>query len=257
MKKIDLTDTTFCILVRIDSIQRLENIVLITDLLCKYFSTNIVVREADSFNNNILKKLLNKKVKYEFIEDKDPILYRTYHNNQMIKPVNTPYISIWDADIIPYKDAIDECVSRLRNAEADYSYPYNGYCYDVSGAVKSLFMRDRSMKLLLKHQDKLNFLYPQILYGGTIILSKELFDRIGRENEKQYGWSNDDSDRYTRLNSLNLKMFRYNIPLFHLSHPRSKNSRFHSTTFKNISVQELFLLQNSSYEETVDYINQM
>jgi len=257
MKKIDLMDTTFYILVRIDSIQRLENVILVTNLLNRYFFTNIVVREADSFNNKILERLLGKNVKYEFVQDRDPILYRTQHHNQMIKPSHSTYVAIWDADIIPFKDAISECIDKLRKKDADFTLPYNGFCYDVAGAVKSLFLQERSYKVLLKHIDKLNLLYPTILYGGAVILSKEAFLKSGGENEKQYGWSNDDSDRYNRINSLQFKIFRYDTPLFHIWHPRSKNSRFHSDTFKKISINELFLLQNSSHQETLEYVSKM
>ena len=49
--RIDLTDVTFLILIRLDSIQRLENVKVVTDSLLKYFDTNIYVLEADSYDN--------------------------------------------------------------------------------------------------------------------------------------------------------------------------------------------------------------
>lgn len=257
MKKTDLTDTTFYILVRIDSIQRLENILLVTKLFCKYFSTNISVREADSFNNGILERLLHKSIAYEFVEDRDPVLHRTWHHNQMIGASDSTYVAIWDADIIPFKDAVTECLHRLRKNQADFALPYNGLCYDVAGAIKSLFVQRKNYKVLSDHSDKLHLLYPTVLYGGAVILSKDAFMKSGGENEKQYGWSNDDSDRYNRIKSLQLSIFRYHAPLFHLWHPRSENSRFHSDTFKKISINELFLLQNSSYQEMLEYISRM
>lgn len=257
MKKIDLTDTTFYILARIDSVQRLENILLVTNFFHKYFFTNIVVREVDSYNNKILERLLGRNIKYEFIYDRDPILHRTRHHNQMVNASDSTYVAIWDTDILPFKEAITECINKLRNKDADFTLPYNGLCYDVAGAVKSLFIQKKNNKILLKNMDKLHLLYPTILYGGAVILSKEAFVNSGGENEIQYGWSNDDSDRYNRLKSMQFKIFRYNIPLFHLWHPRGENSRFHSETFKKISINELFLLKNCSYEEMLDYVSKM
>lgn len=49
--KTDLTDITFLILVRLDSIQRMENLVNITDSLLRYFNTSITVAEAAYYNN--------------------------------------------------------------------------------------------------------------------------------------------------------------------------------------------------------------
>ena len=69
-----LQDFTFLILIRIDSVQRLENILAVTEYLAKNFHTQIIVLEADRYNNKILQSLLNRNVRYEFIEDKDPII---------------------------------------------------------------------------------------------------------------------------------------------------------------------------------------
>ena len=77
--KDNLKSLTFLLLVRIDTIQRLENTMIVVELLCRYFDTNVMVREAGLYNNNILASLLKKKVKYEFVEDLDPILHKTRH----------------------------------------------------------------------------------------------------------------------------------------------------------------------------------
>ncbi|GHU91936.1 hypothetical protein FACS1894155_12040 [Bacteroidia bacterium] len=88
--KINLTDLTFLILVRLDSIQRLENIKMVTDSLLKYFDTNIYVLEADVYNNDILKNQLNRKIRYQFMEDKDPILHKTRYEPFSIEPDEVP-----------------------------------------------------------------------------------------------------------------------------------------------------------------------
>ena len=88
--KQDLSDITFLILVRLDSVVRMENLVVVTDTLFRYFKTNIYVLEADSYNNGLLKKLLNRKINYQFVEDKDPVLHKTKYYNEMAKTVETP-----------------------------------------------------------------------------------------------------------------------------------------------------------------------
>jgi hypothetical protein len=98
--KTNLTDVTFLFLIRLDSIQRLENILIVIEKLNNYFYTNINVCESASYNNGILKKMLNTKTNYLFVEDKDPVLHKTKYFNQMTQCVKTPFLAIWDADIV-------------------------------------------------------------------------------------------------------------------------------------------------------------
>ena len=247
--KTDLTDVTFLILVRLDSIERLENILCVTERLTHYFKTNTKVREADGYNNGILKSLLNRQVQYEFIEDKDPVLYKTRHINQMSVSIKTPYLSIWDADIIPDKKAIIECVEQLRNKEADVAYPYNGICYDIPKSLKSLYFKKRDIRFPFRHINKMERLYPHPLVGGAIIVNKEKYIEIGMENEKHYGWGNDDFDRYYRFVGLDYRIHRVNTPLFHLSHPRGDNSQFHSSISSKISSCVRFRMECLSTKE--------
>ncbi|MEN9917667.1 MAG: hypothetical protein RL662_103, partial [Bacteroidota bacterium] len=194
--KIDLTDVTFLILVRLDSIQRLENLVTITDRLIYYFKTNIIVREADGYNNLILKSTLNGKIQYQFVEDKDPVLHKTKHFNQLLMLANTPFVSVWDVDIIPEKNTILECMDYLRNKKADITYPYNGVCYDLSEIIRSFYLKKKDVRILYRHKSKMELLHPYALVGGAVIMNKKKYIEAGGENEKHYGWGNDDFDRY-------------------------------------------------------------
>jgi hypothetical protein len=43
-----------------------------------------------------------------------------------------------------------------------------------------------------------------------------------------YGWGNEDTERYHRFQNLGYKIYRTSGPLYHLSHPRDLNGKFHS-----------------------------
>lgn len=81
MKKVDFKDLTFLIPVRLDSIIRLENLLASIDSINETFATNVYVLESCSYKNKLLERILPNNVKYVFIEDKDPIFYRTYYLN--------------------------------------------------------------------------------------------------------------------------------------------------------------------------------
>ena len=237
-KKVDLEDTTFIILIRIDSIERLENIISVTSCLCKYFNTNIFVLEADRWNNGILKSLLNKKIFYQFVEDKDNVLYKTKYYNQMVLSVETPFISIWDADIVIDRNNIEKAITLMRN-NTDAVYPYNGICLDVPEVIKLIYLKNKDIRFLKKHTNKMMKLHERPLVGGAVFLNREKFIKIGLDNEIHYGWGNEDFDRYYRMLSQNYVITKLSGVLFHLTHPREINSKYRSAFQKEISLNEL------------------
>ena len=68
--KYDLTDTTFMIPIRIDTVVRLENLFLNIDHLQERLDTHIVVLEAAPYNNGIIQNILKDRITYQvFPED--------------------------------------------------------------------------------------------------------------------------------------------------------------------------------------------
>lgn len=249
MTKTDLNDITFLILIRLDSLDRLENILAVTDYLCRYFDTHIFVVEAARMNNGILKSLLKKNIRYEFIEDKDPVLYKTKYFNAMTREVATPLIAIWDADVICEKKYIEDAVAHLRESKADVVLPYNGQCLNTSLILRELFLKKRDVRILNRNKDKMDLLHNRPLVGGAVMVNKEKYIYAGMESEKYYGWGDDDFDRYRRFSNLNFNIYRTENCLYHLSHARNQNSGFNSMLNKSISKRELHKITNSSMDE--------
>ncbi|MCL2737840.1 MAG: galactosyltransferase-related protein [Bacteroidales bacterium] len=247
--KVDLKDITFLILVRLDSVQRLENTLTVTEALLKYFDTNVTVVEASGYNNQVLKRLLNRKINYLFKEDKDPVLYKTRRFNAMTPNVATPYIAIWDTDVVVDKKAVLEAVTMLRNQTADVAWPYNGTCYNTSEILRTLFMKRKDIRVLYRHMDKMELLHHRSLVGGAVLVNREKYIYAGMENEKHYGWGDDDFDRCYRFERLGFKTHWVDTCLFHLSHPRAMNSSFASSAQKRISSYERFKTESSSKQE--------
>ena len=243
--KEDLCDIVFLILVRLDSIERLENILVVTDTLLRYFKTNIYVLEADSYNNGLLKKLLNRKINYRFVEDKDPVLHKTKYYNQMAKIVKTPFMAIWDTDIITDKSAICDAVKHLRE-EADVAFPFNGICYETSEIIRNLYLEKKDIRLLHRHKDKLHLLYEHPLVGCALFVRTNKYFEAGGDNEKIYGWGNDDFCRYEQWIIHSFKIYHTNGHLYHLCHPRGINSRFRTSLSKKLSYAELYKLKHTS-----------
>ena len=247
----NLKDFNFLILIRLDSIQRLENILAITHSLCMHFDTNITVLEVAYHYNGILKSLLNKKINYQFIEDKDPVFYKTRYINLLLKDVQTPFLSIWDADIVVDKQNIIAVTSKLQNGLADVALPYNGTCFEVPEIIRNLYLKNKNIKYLQRNKSKMNFLHNKTLVGGAVFIRKDKFIMSGMDNEIHYGWGNDDFDRFERFKILGFEIFRTDNPLFHLFHPREANSYYVGLFHTEISTGELATTMNSSKNEVL------
>ena len=245
----NLKDFTFLILIRLDSIQRLENILAISSSLCQYFDTHIKVFEASPHYNGILKSLLNKKINYQFIEDKDPVFYKTKYINLLLQDIQTPFLSIWDADIVVDKQQIIAATSKLQDNSADVALPYNGTCLEVPEILRSLYLNNKNIKCLKRNESKMNFLYNRTLVGGSVFIRKDKFITAGVDNEMHYGWGNDDFDRFQRFKTLGFEIFRTDNSLFHLYHPRGLNSSYGGLFNGEISLGELAITMNSSKNE--------
>lgn len=77
VKKLDFSDLTVLLPVRIDSMIRLENLLTVIKYLQKYFVVDIKVLEASGFDSQILRSLLPNSVDYTYVKDDDPVFYRT------------------------------------------------------------------------------------------------------------------------------------------------------------------------------------
>ncbi len=252
--KINLKDTTFIITVRLDTIQRLENLLATTEMITKYFNTNIIILEASIYNNNIIHKSINRKVNYIFIKDDDPVFHRTKYFNKLAQSTTTPFIALWDTDVVIDKLAIHNAIKYLRNSEYDIVYPYNTKFYETSEILRNIYLEKRDIKLLHKNIDKMKLLYDRPMVGGAVFVNKEKYIYAGMENENHYGWGNDDFDRYYRFLLKGLKIYHTNNPLFHLCHPRSDNSQFRSISQESRSKDELLKIKSMSSNELIDLL---
>ena len=227
--KPNLTNFSFAFLVRLDTIERLENLLAVSRFLMKNLELKILVLECAPFNNGVLEKLLDQTVQYTFQEDHDPILYRTKYLNQMIRTVETPYVAVWDTDVIVPVDQIVKAVELLQSGEADFVYPYEKQFLDTSPILRKLFLETGNIEVLEQNAKKMKEMYLPNPVGGAFLANVKAYKESGMENEDFYGWGMEDGERYHRWENQGYKIKRVPGPLFHLSHGRGINSVYHNT----------------------------
>ena len=248
-KPTDLTDVTFLIPTRLDSIDRLVNLQAVIKFLQESFITNIHILEADSYNSKLIDTVIPTGIKTTFIKDYDPVFFRTSYINQMVRACETPFLSVWDTDVITPPKQILKCVDLLRSGNANFAYPYKKRFLDTSKIIRDLFLESNDWQVLDKHQNKMKQMYVPNPVGGAFFANREAYIESGIENTTFYGWGIEDGERINRWIGLGYKFKQVQGNIYHLTHARGLNSTFQSKTQRAIKKLELERIRNLSKEE--------
>ena len=247
--KTNLEDLTFLMPLKVDTVIRIENLLEVVRYLQRNFQTHIEVLEVGSRDNGLLRKLLNREVKYTFMEDKDPVFHRTKYRNMMAKAVETPFLAIWDVDVLVDKSQIIDTMEKLRKNETDMAYPFDGRFYDTSEIIRSLYLRKPQMKILHRNRERMMLIYGENHRGGAFLANTRKYRLSGMENENFYGWGPEDYERYNRWNNMQFRVYNSPGGMYHLSHPRDLNGQYNSVRQMNLSNSERMKALKSSLSE--------
>ena len=256
--KYDLTDTTFIIPIRVDTVVRLENLILCVEHLLEKFQTHIVVLEAAPYNNGIIQNILKDKATYRFVEDKDPVYHKTKYVNRLAMDVKTDFTGIWDADVIVDHEQILDAVQHLRQNLCDIAYPYDGDFYDTSDLLRNHYLIHRDLEFLKANCGKMQLLYNVEgvigAVGGAIFVKTDKYRLSGMENETFYGWGLEDGERYYRWLCFDFEIYRSKGCLFHLTHTRDSNGKFHTISHHTKAQHNMSEVVNYSKEELIQAV---
>lgn len=224
---IDLKDVTFNIPVKIDSQERLENLKLAVDYLLHYFDTNIIVFEASKDKPVYTER--NPKVKYMFTCIEDNPFHRTRYLNEMALISETPIIVNYDCDVLFQPKNYTIARSTLLANNFCGVFPYDGLFVNVPRGHIPQIQTTKDLTFIDIDKTE-NFGRGSV--GGALFWRKDLFIKGGMENEDFISWGCEDWERIKRFNSLGYKFARVDGPLYHISHPRGKDSSDQNPYYK-------------------------
>lgn len=222
-EKLNTKDVTFVLIAKFDTIERMENALMVIDYLLSNYCSPILLWEVAPYNNGIFEKMLPQGVSYTFRKDDDSLLHRTAYINQMVADVETDYVAVWDLDVIVPLTQIIQSVRRLHEGD-DFVYPYTDLFLDTTEALRRLYAQTRDLGLLIKYAKFMPRLYKPHPVGGAFFANKKSYEICGMENEAFYGWGMEDGERLARWMGQKMKVAKIKGPLFHLTHPRGINS---------------------------------
>ena len=143
--RIDLSQATFIIPIRIESPDRLRNVVTTTAFLLENFKTNIIIKEVDKesvFQRDalpILKDIVDVDIwenfNFIFEESDDPLFHRQRILNEMIIESDTEIVINYDADAILPKESYELAYKGIMDGVYDVVYPYGSEMYQKQVAA--------------------------------------------------------------------------------------------------------------------------
>lgn len=245
---------TICIPIRIDSEYRLQNLKTAVAIYSVLDNVTFIILEAD-VKSKISGLNRNDKVKHIFIPDENPVFYRTKYINEMLRIVDTEIAVVLDTDIIMPPYNLSDAVDLHYKNRAILSLPYDGRCFLVTPYYTEFFHMYHDIKSLEILQSNMTLLNGFKTVGGIYIVNVEKYMHVGMENEHFSGWGPEDAERVHRLEILGYKINRFPGAIYHLYHPRLRNSDFYDDKQAFIGKNEHCYICSLSKEQLMDYIS--
>lgn len=260
--RIDLKDATFIIPIRIESEDRLRNVITTTAFLLENFDTNIIIKEVDSksvFQESalpILKDILDVDVTINHIFEKseESLFHRQKVLNEMIMEANTEIVVNYDCDVLLPLDSYHEAYQSILHHTHDVIYPYGHgmYQYQVQATdeIVSHFLQTVDFEYLKKNSN----LHTSD-FGWAQFFNRQVYIDGGMENENFKAYAPEDKERFYRFTRLGYNVGRINDYVYHLEHIRGENSWFNNPHM-NQNNGEWEKIQKMDKEQLLNYYQQ-
>ena len=233
--RIDLSQATFIIPVRIESPDRLRNVVTTTAFLMENFDTNIIIKEVDKepvFQRDaipLLEEILDFNIwqnfNYIFEKSDEPLFHRQRILNEMIVESDTHIVVNYDADAILPKESYELAYKGIMDGVYDVVYPYGSGNYQkqvkATDTTVSKFLETGDYEFL----NAVSNIHTSD-FGWVQFFKRSSYIQGGMENENFRAYAPEDKERYYRFNKLGYSVGRIENYVYHLEHARGDNSWF-------------------------------
>ena len=230
--KTDLKNSTFIIPIRIESADRMRNIITVVSYLLENFDTKVIVKEVDTepvFKNEVLPQITEfledsiDNLTYIFEHSDDSVFYRMKIINEMINVSSTEVVVNYDCDVLLKPETCVRAVNMIENGY-DIVYPYGFGDYQ-----KQVFVNDDTVSDFLSSDSDFSILDAKskiydAQYGHVQFIKRISYIDAGMENENFRGSSPEDKERFFRFTTLGYRVNRIDNYIYHLEHSRGANS---------------------------------
>jgi len=237
---VPLKDATFMIPLRIETDDRMRNIITTLIYLLRGFDTTVIVKEFDKesiLESAVLPQLKAalpeenlKNLVHVFEQTDEYTFHRTRLLNDMTMMADTKIVVNYDSDILlpkpSYIKAVDLILNGHNGEDIKCVYPY-GY----GDWQNQVFATDEHVSDFINTNfNFLSFKEKKVWdakFGFCQFFDREEYIRLGMENEEFVSYGYEDDERYARFNTLS-SVARIEDWIYHLEHKRTSNSWFNN-----------------------------
>lgn len=231
-------DLTFLIPVKLESSDRVKNLITVLTYLIRNYDARILVREFDKkskFNELVSPQLVeifkkipdNLEFSYE-VQDKN-YFHKTKILNDLLEMSTTSVVCNYDTDVILPITSVNRAYQMIISGKSDAVYPYGvgayqkavNYNEDLYEKFVSSEMNDIDIKNIQKYSST-----GSSTIGWCQFIRRENYINSFMMNEEFAAWGPEDCELFYRLNILGNKVDRINDYVYHLEHSRTADSWF-------------------------------
>ncbi len=258
-------DLTFLIPTRIETEDRLRNIVSSVSYLLRHVPAKVIVKEVSNqptFQTKALPEIQkyantdNLTILYE--ESNDNLFCKSKVLNDLIVAANTKVVANYDADCILPISSYHQAYGAINDNYADIVYPYGCGIYqwkaEYGPEVYERFVNTLDTSVLDKNKSLSNS-----TIGWTQFINRQKYIDCYMMNENFISWGCEDDEFYYRMSILGNRIARIDNYVYHLEHSRTHNSWFNNPNFNNNwqlwnTIKTFDKEQLMRYYESQDYL---
>ena len=234
-----MKDLTFIIPTRIETEDRLRNIISSVSYLLKHLSAKVIVKEVapqSTFKFRAIPEIKKyadiSNLTHIYEHTNEPLFCKSKVLNDLIVAADTKFVANYDADCILPLTSYHQAYALLAGDKADVVYPYGCGIYQWKAEYDMQVYQEFVSILDYRILDKRKSLSNSTI-GWTQFVNRQKYIDSYMMNENFISWGCEDDEFYFRMSTLGNRIARVDDYVYHLEHSRTDNSWFSNPKFNN------------------------
>jgi predicted glycosyltransferase involved in capsule biosynthesis len=234
-----MMDLTFLIPTRIETEDRLRNIISTVSYLLRHVPAKVIVKEVSHHPTfkfraipEIRKYTDTSNLTYLYEETQETLFCKSKVLNDLIVAADTKVVANYDADCILPLESYHQAYDAINSDQADIVYPYGCGVYQWRAEYNQNIYEEFVNQLDVSVLDKKKTLSNSTI-GWTQFVNRQKYIDSYMMNENFISWGCEDDEFYYRMSVLENRIGRIDSYVYHLEHSRTHNSWFSNPNFNN------------------------
>lgn len=234
-----MMDLTFLIPTRIETEDRLRNIISSVSYLLKHIPAKVIVKEVSNHPTfrfraipEIRKYVDTSNLTYLYEETQESLFCKSKVLNDLIVASDTKVVANYDADCILPLESYFQAYTAINENQVDVVYPYGcgiyQWCADYNQDIYEKFVNQLDVSVLDKQKRLSNS-----TIGWSQFINRQKYIDCYMMNENFISWGCEDDEFYYRMSILGNRIGRIDNYVYHLEHSRTHNSWFTNPNFND------------------------